>query len=168
STGPLAKVSIRIFGPCRSARMPTSRPAAAEAARTALARARWSSGWPCERLRRTTSTPSAISFSSMPGASLAGPSVATILVRRIGGWVVMREPGARFRVEGPGSVVRIRRGCKSKVEHLGKATAGFAQARVGHWQPGRDVGRADLVIVGIEAGFGRDPAGLLGPLCVGI
>ena len=37
---------------------------------------------PCEQLMRAQSMPAAMSWSSIPGPSVAGPSVATILVRR--------------------------------------------------------------------------------------
>lgn len=46
------------------------------------ARRRCSSAVPCEQLIRTHATPAASSRSSTPGASHAGPSVATIFVRR--------------------------------------------------------------------------------------
>src|SRR5690348_2561767 len=74
---------MRILGPCRSASTPTSRSSLAAAACASRARRRWSSGLPCERFRRTTATPSRRMLSSMPGASVAGPRVATILVRRV-------------------------------------------------------------------------------------
>ena len=41
------------------------------------------SAWvPCEKFRRTTSTPAASSASSDSSVSVAGPMVATILARR--------------------------------------------------------------------------------------
>ena len=56
-TLPSAKRSMRIFGPGRSARMPTSRRRAARRSRTAAARWPAPDGSPCEKFRRTTSTP---------------------------------------------------------------------------------------------------------------
>ena len=72
----------RSFGPCRSNIRPSGRPARAPAARTSAARRRRSSASPCEQFRRAQSRPAATSWSSTPGASVAGPSVATIFVRR--------------------------------------------------------------------------------------
>jgi hypothetical protein len=78
---PPAKRSIRTFGPRRSPRMPTTRPALAAAARVPSIRRAWSSKLPCEKFTRTRSTPAAMRSASAAGGSVAGPSVATILVR---------------------------------------------------------------------------------------
>ena len=66
----------------RRARRPGGRRAAATS-RTAASRCRWSSTGPWLRLSRTTSTPARTIASSRAGSSLAGPSVATIFVRRV-------------------------------------------------------------------------------------
>src|SRR3954468_4685632 len=72
----------RSFGPCRSISSATGRAARSAAARTSAARRRSSSCVPCEQFRRAQSRPAAIRRSRTPGASVAGPSVATIFVRR--------------------------------------------------------------------------------------
>ena len=79
---PPAKRSMRIFGPCRSPSTATCLPTAAAARRTPSTRRRWSAASPCEKLTRTTSAPRRMTSSRTPGASVAGPRVATILVRR--------------------------------------------------------------------------------------
>src|SRR5699024_2988247 len=73
---------MRIFGPCKSARIPIARPFSAAATRAASARRRCSSPLPCEKFRRTTLTPASINSPSTPGLSVAGPRVATIFVLR--------------------------------------------------------------------------------------
>src|SRR5690606_31679029 len=79
---PFSKLSMRIFGPERSARMPTERPTLRAASRTAMMRRRCSSLPPCEKFTRATSRPARTMASSVAGSSVAGPRVATILVRR--------------------------------------------------------------------------------------
>ncbi|MDT4842191.1 hypothetical protein FQZ97_760820 [compost metagenome] len=83
-TLPSANLPTRIFGPCRSAMMPTSRPARCAASRTRVARSMWSCAVPCEKFSRTTLTPARIIASSRAGSLEAGPRVATILVARCG------------------------------------------------------------------------------------
>ena len=73
---------IRSFGPGRSPRIATSRPTVCEAARIAAIVSACFSGPAWEKLRRKTSVPASIICSSTPGDQLAGPTVATILVRR--------------------------------------------------------------------------------------
>src|ERR1700694_1060142 len=70
----------RILGPCRSAMMPTARPTLRQISRTSSARRMWSSAVPCEKFRRTTSTPARNMRSSVAASLEAGPRVATILV----------------------------------------------------------------------------------------
>ena len=82
-TAPSRKRSMRIFGPWRSANIPRWRWLFLPMALTFSARAWCSSGLPWEKLRRTTSTPALISESSASSDSVAGPSVATILVLRL-------------------------------------------------------------------------------------
>src|SRR4051812_10758812 len=79
---PSLNLPTRIFGPCRSHRMATVRPTLLEISFTSAARFRWSSAVPCEKLRRTTSTPARTMRSRIEGSDDAGPSVATILVER--------------------------------------------------------------------------------------
>src|SRR5450830_220317 len=79
---PSSNLPTRIFGPCKSAMMATSRPHRAAASRTMRARSIWSCALPCEKFRRTTSTP-ALNMRTRVSISLeAGPMVATILVAR--------------------------------------------------------------------------------------
>ena len=66
----------------RSARSAGRR--SASTSRTRRARSAWSSCVPCERLSRTASMPAARAARSVSGESDAGPSVATIFVRRSG------------------------------------------------------------------------------------
>src|SRR5246127_3702389 len=81
STRPSRKQSMRIFGPARSSSTPTQRSARCAAWRAAARRRLRSSTVPCEALSRTTSSPTRIISVSTPRSSVAGPSVATILVR---------------------------------------------------------------------------------------
>lgn len=75
---------MRILEPCRSPSSATSRPARSACARTVAARARWSAKSPCQKCRRKTSTPASTSAAIGASELLAGPKVATILVRRCG------------------------------------------------------------------------------------
>src|SRR5262245_15963903 len=72
----------RIFGPCRSHRIATVRPVLVAMSLTNLARFSWSCAVPCEKLRRTTSTPARTMRSSTAGSLDDGPRVATIFVLR--------------------------------------------------------------------------------------
>src|SRR5438034_2108934 len=91
---------MRIFGPWRSAMMATVHPRLCATSRTIRARSWWSLAAPCEKFRRTTSTPAAIIRVRTSGVLLAGPSVATIFVARcmedswVGAGALAR--GARF------------------------------------------------------------------------
>src|SRR5579863_3569000 len=80
-TGPSRKHSMRIFGPPRSSSTPMQRSQLCAAWRAAARRRMRSSTVPCEALSRTTSSPARIMSVSTPSSSVAGPSVATILVR---------------------------------------------------------------------------------------
>src|SRR5262245_3114957 len=79
---PSLNLPTRIFGPCRSHRMATVRPTLDAISLTSAARARWSAAVPCEKLRRTTSTPARTMRSRTAGSLEEGPSVATIFVLR--------------------------------------------------------------------------------------
>src|SRR4051812_6239726 len=79
---PSLNLPTRIFGPCRSHRMATVRPSLDAISLTSLARFSWSCAVPCEKLRRTTSTPARTMRSSTTGSLEAGPNVATIFVLR--------------------------------------------------------------------------------------
>ena len=75
-------VPTRSFGPCRSARMPIGRPNSFSTARIAACSLRIAS---CEvwlMLMRKTSAPASNSRAIVAWSEEAGPSVATILVRR--------------------------------------------------------------------------------------
>ena len=97
----------RSLGPWRSNSSPSGRPARSAASRTAAARRRRSSCVPCEQFSRAQSTPAATSWSSTPGGSVAGPSVATIFVLRpnMGGvWHGrLQEPGPVGQRDGGGA-----------------------------------------------------------------
>src|SRR3954471_10537192 len=82
STLPSANLPTRIFGPCRSAMMATSRPARWAASRTRRARSMWSWAVPWLKFSRITLTPARINCSRSLGSLEAGPRVATILVAR--------------------------------------------------------------------------------------
>src|SRR5579859_132501 len=80
-TRPSRKHSMRILGPPRSSSTPTQRSARCAAWRAWPRRRRRSSTVPCEALRRTTSSPARIISVRTSRSSVAGPKVATILVR---------------------------------------------------------------------------------------
>src|SRR6187455_1888543 len=81
-TLPFLNLPTRIFGPCRSHMIATVRPTVRDTSRTSAARLRWSSAVPCEKFRRTTSTPATTMRSSTAGSLEDGPRVATIFVLR--------------------------------------------------------------------------------------
>src|SRR5262249_18057390 len=70
------------FGPCRSAMIAIGRSSSSETSRTRRIRSAWSSCVPCEKLRRAASIPARASSSTRSRDDDAGPSVATIFVRR--------------------------------------------------------------------------------------
>ena len=72
----------RSLGPGRSPRIPTSRPTSSLTWRIRLTFSACSSGVPCAKLSRKTSTPASNSSRRTSSELLAGPTVATILVRR--------------------------------------------------------------------------------------
>ena len=78
-----ASCPTRIRGPCKSTSTATGWPARSAAQRTlAIQRAR-SSGVPCEALMRMTFAPASSNAAIASSDPVAGPIVATILVRRI-------------------------------------------------------------------------------------
>ena len=82
SISPPCMRPVRILGPCRSPRMATARRRWRDRSRMVahhLGQPAWS---PWEKLSRKTSAPASIRASSIASDSLAGPTVATILVRR--------------------------------------------------------------------------------------
>ena len=83
----------RILGPARSMTSASGRPARWAAARMPAARRAHCSGPSWAQLIRPPSMPAATSSSSRPGASVAGPSVARILVRR----AIARQGGRSAR-----------------------------------------------------------------------
>ena len=83
STAPDAKRPSRIFGPCRSTRTPTPRPASSAPCRTAAYASVCSACSPCERFRRATSMPAAIRSRILSKDEVAGPNVTTIFARRM-------------------------------------------------------------------------------------
>ena len=81
---PPAKRSMRIFGTLQVAEQRHVLADALPPPGARVARARGDrAGSPCEKLTRSTSAPARMTSSSTSGASVAGPSVATILVRRL-------------------------------------------------------------------------------------
>ncbi len=83
-TKPPLRSPSRSFGPGRSPRMPTHLPMSSPAARIRSMFSAWVSRSAWEKLSRKTSAPAEIIRSRIFGARDAGPTVATILVRR---WV---------------------------------------------------------------------------------
>jgi len=81
-TDPPFSSPTRMRGPCRSRRIPTFFRARAAAERTRRQARVWSALVPWEKLRRATSSPARIMRASTGVDTEAGPSVATILVRR--------------------------------------------------------------------------------------
>src|SRR6478735_1251376 len=82
STTPSRSLPIRSFGPGRSCRIATWRPARPAASRTRRAVSACSSALPWEKFRRATSIPASIMRGKTSGSRDAGPIVATIFVRR--------------------------------------------------------------------------------------
>ena len=79
---PPATFPVRIFGPCRSARIATGFWWCADARRIHSARSLCSPGEPCEKLSRATSIPARTSRSIISAEETAGPMVQTIFARR--------------------------------------------------------------------------------------
>src|SRR6266545_30427 len=162
---------MRIFGPCRSAMIPTSLPSFCAASRTWRARSTWSEASPCEKLRRTTTTPAASMRSSTSGSLQAGPRVATILVarsKRNSGsgrmaadpefYVNSAEPGPRWPINDEGEPPRVlRRRARLQHRHRRQRLA-FQEFEEGA-SGGRDirdpVGNSELV----DRGYRVGPAG---------
>src|SRR3954463_15489829 len=105
----------RIFGPCRSAMMPTARSTLRQVSRTSSARFMWSSAVPCEKFRRTTSTPARNMRSRVAASLEEGPSVATILVLRCTFLALLRAAGALFE--------DLHRGKRAALEELEECAA---------------------------------------------
>src|SRR5580692_3900783 len=82
-TGPPGNSPRRIFGPWRSAKMPTPRPVASDPARTRRYASKWSAWWPWLMLSRATSMPALISAVICSWLEVAGPRVQTIFARRL-------------------------------------------------------------------------------------
>src|SRR5690242_8417019 len=122
STGPSAKVSRRIFGPCRSARTPMARPVSLDAARTRSYRA-WCSAWePWLKLKRATFIPASIMETSISWESTAGPRVQTIFERRMGRsyrFVSLRNipSGGKYKWAAMRSAVLLPCICSAVVSH---------------------------------------------------
>ena len=81
TTSPATSPS-RSLGPGRSPSSPTSRPAISHASRIVAMRSACSGGVACEKLTRRTSAPARISSTRWSRSLVAGPTVATIFVRR--------------------------------------------------------------------------------------
>src|SRR3954468_2830471 len=82
STTPSRRAPMRSFGPGRSCRIATWRPARPAASRTSRAVSACSSALPWEKFSRATSIPASTMRASTSGSRDAGPMVATIFVRR--------------------------------------------------------------------------------------
>ena len=97
---------VRIFGPCRSARMQIGLCNSTETARTMRISSPLPSCVPWEKFSRATSAPARTSSRKTSAVQHDGPSVATILARRV--WsspaskplrpVIVRDPSIRFAV----------------------------------------------------------------------
>ena len=85
STTPSRSLPMRSFGPGRSCRIATWRPARPAASRTRRAVSACSSALPWEKFSRATSIPASTIRASTSGSREAGPMVATIFVRRMNG-----------------------------------------------------------------------------------
>src|SRR4051794_25702302 len=83
STVPSTSGPMRSFGPGRSCRSATGRPARPAASRTSCAVSACCSCDPWLKLSRATSMPASIILTSVSALFEAGPIVATILVRRV-------------------------------------------------------------------------------------
>ena len=99
----------------------------------------WSCAVPCEKLRRTTSTPARIIRSSTSGVDDAGPRVATILVARGTGRIAHESSrcALRFASTGPG-LAASRAGARASLGPRAPA-ASCLRAPRGRHRPGRDV-----------------------------
>src|SRR3954454_17812860 len=82
STTPSRRAPMRSFGPGRSCRIATWRPARPAASRTSRAVSACSSALPWEKFSRATSIPASTMRARTSGSREAGPMVATIFVRR--------------------------------------------------------------------------------------
>jgi len=82
TTASFSSSPVRIFGPCKSCKMVTGLFCIAEAERSFLIVARWSSWLPCEKFKRATSIPAIIKRCMVSSSWLAGPKVATIRAKR--------------------------------------------------------------------------------------
>src|SRR3954454_4001560 len=82
SATPSRSLPMRSFGPGRSCRTATWRPARPAASRTSRAVSACSSALPWEKFSRATSIPASTMRASTSGSRDAGPMVATIFVRR--------------------------------------------------------------------------------------
>ena len=83
SAMPSTSLPMRSFGPGRSCRIATGRPARFAASRTRCAVSACSSALPWEKFSRATSMPASTMRTSTSGSREAGPMVATIFVRRM-------------------------------------------------------------------------------------
>ena len=102
STTPSRSLPMRSFGPGRSCRIATWRPARPAASRTRRAVSACSSALPWEKFRRATSIPASTMRARTSGSREAGPIVATIFVRRSSG-------AARTTGHDDSAVVRTQR-----------------------------------------------------------
>ena len=94
STGPPANLPSRIFGPCRSARMPTALPVASAASRTNAYTFSWSEWLPWLKFSRARSMPASTRPRIRSGVAVAGPMVQTIFARRVTVVRLAVPPGA--------------------------------------------------------------------------
>src|SRR5579884_3183035 len=101
-----ASSPMRSLGPCRSPMSAIGLPTSAAISRTSQARCECSACVPCERLKRTASTPASISAFRRSRESEAGPSVATIFVRRSIA-IRLRVLAAQARESSPARVHRL-------------------------------------------------------------
>src|SRR5215211_1827522 len=102
SSVPSSTSPVRILGPCTSCKMATLRPTSLATLRTISAFLRCMLCSPWEKLNLVTSTPERISDPMASSVEVAGPSVATIFVLRMGSDTLPRlDPGVE---SGPARV----------------------------------------------------------------
>ena len=136
STTPPSTSSIRSFGPGRSPSRPTSRPASCEASRAIATLAACSSRVPCEKLSRKTSAPARISSAIRSTERVAGPIVATILVRRRpdaagSGRAWLGLGGHRDQALGPAWAQAVRAGAGGRARGGASGARGLGRRLVG-------------------------------------
>src|SRR5258708_1013254 len=124
-TPPSGNSAALIFGPGRSASTPTTLPSRSAASRTRAIRATVSASAPCESERRAMFIPAAIIARIVCSSSDAGPTVATIFVRRSISPTLTAAGNVNFRL-GPSPAVRRWRVVSSQGKGVRRRSWGLA------------------------------------------